>query len=47
MEDVLDVYSRPYAPAQPVVCMDETTKQLLRGGQAALLPAPGRPARVD
>jgi hypothetical protein len=47
MEDVLDVYSRPYDPTRPVVCMDETTKQLLRDGQAALPPAPERPARVD
>lgn len=50
MEDVLDVYTRPYDPARPVICMDETTKQLLRdglAGQAALPPAPERPARVD
>jgi len=47
MEDVLDVYTRPYDPARPVVCMDETSKQLLRDVQAPLLPAPGRPARMD
>ncbi len=50
MEDVLDVYTRPYDPARPVICMDETTKQLLRDGQAGLAtlpPAPERPARVD
>ena len=29
MEDVLDVYHRPYDPCNPVVCMDETTKQLI------------------
>lgn len=29
MEDVLDVYERPYDPAQPVVCMDEASRQLL------------------
>lgn len=29
MEDVLDVYARPYDPTQPVVCMDESAKQLL------------------
>ena len=29
MEDVLDVYARPYDPKRPVVYMDETNKQLL------------------
>lgn len=29
MEDVLDVYTRPYDPKRPVVCMDETFKQLI------------------
>ncbi len=47
MEDVLEVYSRPSDPARPVVCMDETSKQLLRDIQAPLPPAPSRPARVD
>jgi hypothetical protein len=30
MEDVLDVYTRPYDPRYPQVCMDEVSKQLLR-----------------
>ena len=30
MEQVLDVYARPYAPSRPVVCLDETRKQLIR-----------------
>src|SRR5215469_14050779 len=47
MEEVLDVYSQPYDPARPVVCMDETSKQLLRDTQAPLPPAPRRTARVD
>lgn len=47
MEDVLDVYTRPYDPARPVVCMDETSKQLLRDVQAPLPAAAGRSARVD
>jgi hypothetical protein len=47
MEGVLDVYTRPYEPTHPVICMDETCKQLLRDTQPPLLPAPGRPARVD
>ena len=29
MEDVLDVYHRPYDPEHPVVCMDEASKQLI------------------
>ena len=29
MEDVLEVYHRPYDPARPVVCMDESFKQLI------------------
>ena len=29
MEDVLEVYKRPYEPLQPVVCMDEISKQLV------------------
>jgi len=31
MEDVLDVYTRPYDPARPLVCLDETSKQLTKG----------------
>lgn len=29
MEDVLEVYTRPYNPRYPVVCFDETSKQLV------------------
>ena len=29
MEDVLEVYKRPYDPSRPVVCLDETSKQLI------------------
>ena len=47
MEDVLDVYTRPYDPRRPLVCMDEASKQLLRDARAPLPPAPGQPARVD
>jgi hypothetical protein len=47
MEDVLDVYTRPYDPRCPQVCMDETSKQLLREPRASLPPAPGQPARTD
>lgn len=47
MEDVLEVYARPYDPQRPVVCLDEAAKQLL-GEVRALLPAqPGKPLRYD
>jgi len=47
MEDVLDVYQRPYEPKQPLVCMDECSKQLVRDTRDPIPAAPGRPARVD
>jgi len=47
MEDVLDVYERPYDPARPVVCLDETSRQLLADVRPARPPAAGRPARHD
>ena len=47
MEDVLDVYHRPYDPRFPQVCMDETSKQLVGGTRTPLPAAPGRPVRID
>ena len=47
MEDVLEVYTRPYDPRRPQVCMDETSKQLLRDTRAPLPPAPEQVAKVD
>jgi len=47
MEDVLEVYKRPYNPAYPVVCMDEQPTQLLRETRRTVPVASGRPARVD
>ncbi len=47
MADVLDIYTRPYDPTRPVVCFDETSRQLLGDVAAPLPPAPGRPARED
>lgn len=47
MEDVLDVYTRPYDPARPVICLDETSRQLLADTRPPLPPAPGQPARHD
>lgn len=47
MEDVLDVYKRPYDAKRPVVCLDETSKQLIAETRQAVPAAPGRPARED
>jgi len=47
MEDVLEVYTRPYDPKRPQVCMDEVSKQLLRDVRAPLPAQAGQPARVD
>lgn len=47
MEDVLDVYQRPYDPRFPQVCLDETSKQLLGEVRAALPAAPGRVRKED
>ena len=47
MEDVLAVYKRPYDPKRPVVCMDESSKQLLADIQTALPMEPGQVQRYD
>jgi hypothetical protein len=47
MEDVLDVYTRPYDPRFPQICMDELTKQLVGETRAPLPLEPGVPARYD
>jgi len=47
MEDVLGVYTRPYDPLRPQVCLDETSRQLLGEVTPSLPPAPGRLARED
>jgi len=47
MEDVLAVYTRPHDPARPLVCLDETSKQLVGETRPAVPMAPGRPARHD
>jgi hypothetical protein len=47
MEDVLEVYTRPYDPRRPQVCLDETSRQLLAEVTPPRLIAPGRPARQD
>jgi hypothetical protein len=47
MEDVLEVYHRPHDPACPVVCVDETSKQLIVETRKPIPAKPGRPARYE
>jgi DDE superfamily endonuclease len=47
MEDVVDVYHRPYNPQRPVVCMDECSKQLIGEVREPLPPKPGQVAKYD
>ena len=47
MEDVLAVYTRPHDPARPLVCLDETSKQLIIETRRPQPMKPGQPARVD
>lgn len=47
MEDVLEVYQRPYDPAHPVVCLDETNRQLLGEVRDPQPVRTGHPARHD
>jgi hypothetical protein len=47
MEDVLDVYHRPYDPARPLICVDEQPVQLVSEARRPLPARPGAPARHD
>jgi transposase len=47
MEDVLEVYTRPYDPQRPQVCMDEVSKQLVGETRPAIPAGPGQPERQD
>ncbi len=47
MERVLDVYKRPYDPLHPVVCMDESPRQLIRETRPSLAARPGDVACYD
>jgi hypothetical protein len=47
MEDVLDIYARPYDPRRPVICFDEHMVQLISEKRQPLPSKPGRPARYD
>lgn len=47
MEQVLDVYKMPYNPDFPVVCMDESPKQLIRETRLPITMKPGQDKKVD
>ena len=47
MEDVLEVYHRPHDPSRPVVCVDETSKQLIAETRVPITARPGRVVRYD
>src|SRR5205085_7518788 len=47
MEDVLEVYTRPHDPARPLVCLDETSKQLVAETRTPIPMRPGQPSRHD
>ena len=47
MEDVLEVYHRPHDPDRPVVCLDETSKQLIAETRVPIPAKPGHPKRYD
>ena len=47
MEEVLDVYTRPHDPHMPLVCLDETSKQLVSETRTPIPMKPGQPKRAD
>ena len=47
MEDVLEIYHMPYDPNYPMVCMDESCKQMIGEVREPVPCAPGRPVRID
>ena len=47
MERILDIYKRPLNPLYPVVCIDESPKQLIAETRSAIPTSPGQPARYD
>jgi hypothetical protein len=47
MEEVLDLYTQPFDPKRPLVCMDERPMQLLKETRLPLPAEPGKPARFD
>ena len=46
-EDIIELYSQPYDPGKPVVCMDEQLRQLIKETRLCTPAEPGKPERVD
>jgi hypothetical protein len=47
MEEVLEIYKKPYQSAIPVICMDEQPTQLIKETRTKMPVEPGQPERVD
>lgn len=47
MEDVLDVYQRPHDPKRPLICLDETNRQLTLETRPSIAAKPNQPKRID
>jgi len=47
MEEILELYTQPYDPKRSLVCMDETSKQLVREVRTPMALRPGQPAKYD
>ena len=47
MYDLLGLYAKPYNPAEPVVCIDEKSKQLLQQTRRPIPASPGQVAKED
>jgi hypothetical protein len=47
VEDILEIYKRPYNSAVPVICMDEQPTQLFKQTRTTMAVEPGKPERVD
>ena len=47
MYDVLELYARPYSEREPVICLDEKSKQLIRDSREGLSMKSGAPAKCD
>jgi len=47
MEDILELYTRPYDPNYPLVCLDESSKQLISEVRTPLPAEPGQVERYD
>lgn len=47
MEQILDIYKRPWDPQYPVICMDESPKQLIAETREPIPCSPGQPLKYD